>query len=110
MIRHPARAPQAIVAAYPSHVHRNLLPRLQGRGVGTGLLAMWIGCAHEHGSRAFVLAPMPAITQRCVSGPGAVFAACRCQPRAPSGSCAPPDALSTTRVNLNKGFPLHTFR
>jgi len=49
MIRHPARAPQAIVAAYPSHIHRNLLPRLQGRGVGTGLLAMWIGSAHEHG-------------------------------------------------------------
>ncbi len=42
MIHHPARTPAAIVAAYPAHLHMNLLPRQQRRGVGARLLDRWL--------------------------------------------------------------------
>src|SRR5271157_938140 len=40
-IHHPLRTPEEIIAAYPSHLHINLLPRLQGRGLGRGLIDTW---------------------------------------------------------------------
>ena len=41
-IHHPRPTPAPIVEAFPAHVHMNLLPRIQGRGVGQSLLDLWI--------------------------------------------------------------------
>jgi GNAT superfamily N-acetyltransferase len=45
MIHHPARTPAAVTAAYPAHLHLNLLPRLQRRGAGSRLLREWLARA-----------------------------------------------------------------
>jgi ribosomal protein S18 acetylase RimI-like enzyme len=45
MIHHPEHAPADVVRDYPAHVHLNLLPRLQHRGVGVRLLAVWLELA-----------------------------------------------------------------
>jgi len=42
MIHHPTRAPSVISAAYPAHLHLNLLPRQQGAGIGPLLLEAWL--------------------------------------------------------------------
>lgn len=38
-IHHPFTVPQAVVEAAPAHLHINLLPRLQGQGMGQALVA-----------------------------------------------------------------------
>jgi ribosomal protein S18 acetylase RimI-like enzyme len=38
LMHSPARAPAELVAAYPSHLHIDLLPRLQGQGWGRRLI------------------------------------------------------------------------
>ena len=38
VIHHPPRAAEAMVDVYPAHLHLDLLPELQGRGVGTGMM------------------------------------------------------------------------
>jgi ribosomal protein S18 acetylase RimI-like enzyme len=38
LMHSPARAPADLVAAYPSHLHIDLLPRLQGQGCGRRLI------------------------------------------------------------------------
>lgn len=43
MIHHPFRTPDAVVGAYPAHLHMNLVPRMQGQGVGKLLLERWLG-------------------------------------------------------------------
>jgi len=48
-IMHPHVNPPELVAAYPAHIHMNLLPRLRGRGIGTSLLQMWIDQARRAG-------------------------------------------------------------
>jgi GNAT superfamily N-acetyltransferase len=49
MIHHPRPAPAAVAGAFPAHVHMNLLPRLQGRGLGSALLEAWLErCAPGH--------------------------------------------------------------
>lgn len=48
-IHHPARAPAALVKSFPAHIHMNLLPRLQGQGMGTKLLDRWLADALEAG-------------------------------------------------------------
>jgi GNAT superfamily N-acetyltransferase len=40
-IHHPAEVPDCVVETYPAHIHMNLLPRAQGQGVGSRLLAAW---------------------------------------------------------------------
>jgi ribosomal protein S18 acetylase RimI-like enzyme len=55
MIHDPPRAPGWLVRAYPSHLHINLLPRLQGQGCGRHLLAAWCSRAKELGSAGFHL-------------------------------------------------------
>lgn len=40
-IHHPLITPQPVVDAAAAHLHINLLPRLQGRGVGKALLDAW---------------------------------------------------------------------
>jgi GNAT superfamily N-acetyltransferase len=52
MIHHPARAPSEISAAYPAHLHLNLLPRLQGAGVGRFLLQAWLDLVASREPRA----------------------------------------------------------
>lgn len=41
-IHHPPPNPQAVVDAAPAHLHIDLLPRLQGRGVGRRLMDTWL--------------------------------------------------------------------
>ena len=42
MIHHPARTPADVSARYPAHLHMNLLPRTQRRGIGSKLLGIWL--------------------------------------------------------------------
>lgn len=49
IIHHPGRTPAALVRAHPAHLHMNLLPRAQRRGVGSALLKSWIGRAAARG-------------------------------------------------------------
>ena len=51
MFHHPAAVPEAVSASHPAHLHLNLLPRLQRRGVGAELLAAWLAVARRHGAR-----------------------------------------------------------
>ncbi len=41
LIHHPAHMPRRIVEAYPAHLHIDLLPRLQGRGLGKRMIDTW---------------------------------------------------------------------
>lgn len=50
MIHHPYGAPARVVAPHPSHLHINLLPRLQGRGLGRRLMDRWLARMSELGS------------------------------------------------------------
>ena len=52
MIHHPAPTPPWVVDGFPAHLHMNLLPRLQRRGVGKRLLGQWLEAAAAHGARA----------------------------------------------------------
>ncbi|SJZ57886.1 Acetyltransferase (GNAT) family protein [Enhydrobacter aerosaccus] len=52
MIHHPEHAPLEVVRHYPAHLHLNLAPRLQGRGLGTRLFHAWMQRAQEQGARA----------------------------------------------------------
>lgn len=46
-LHHPGSVPDAIVTAFPAHVHMNLLPRAQGQGLGSRLLDAWVEQAAE---------------------------------------------------------------
>ncbi|MBB4050897.1 GNAT superfamily N-acetyltransferase [Devosia subaequoris] len=48
-IKRPEQTPDDIVAAYPAHIHMNLLSRLRGQRVGTRLLEMWVAQAKAAG-------------------------------------------------------------
>jgi ribosomal protein S18 acetylase RimI-like enzyme len=52
MIHSPEHTPLAIAEAYPAHLHLNLAPRAQGRGLGPKLLAAWLQLAADHRARA----------------------------------------------------------
>jgi ribosomal protein S18 acetylase RimI-like enzyme len=41
-IHHPPANPQAAVDAAPAHLHIDLLPRLQGQGIGKALMDAWL--------------------------------------------------------------------
>jgi ribosomal protein S18 acetylase RimI-like enzyme len=49
-IHRPSLIPDAIVAAAPAHLHINLLPRLQGRGVGRALMDAWLTAVAARGA------------------------------------------------------------
>jgi GNAT superfamily N-acetyltransferase len=49
IIHHPQPPPAEMVRAFPAHIHLNLLPRLQGQGVGSRLLAAWLAAAEGRG-------------------------------------------------------------
>lgn len=50
MIHHPHRMTGDMVEAFPAHVHMNLLPRMQRRGIGRRLLELWIAAARSLGA------------------------------------------------------------
>lgn len=49
-IHQPRRTPAAVAQAFPSHVHINLLPRIQRQGAGTALLRRWADCMSSLGA------------------------------------------------------------
>ena len=52
MIHHPTPTPAAVTAKFPAHLHMNILPRLQRRGIGSKLLDAWRQAASGDGMRA----------------------------------------------------------
>ena len=44
-IHRPFAIPDGVVAAAPAHLHINLLPRLQGQGLGQAMLDTWLWAA-----------------------------------------------------------------
>ncbi|HEY1559643.1 MAG TPA: GNAT family N-acetyltransferase [Caulobacteraceae bacterium] len=50
-INHPFSAPDCLAGPYPSHLHIDLLPRLQGRGVGRLMIDHWLDRIRAQGSR-----------------------------------------------------------
>lgn len=50
-IHHPHRTPDRIVEDHPSHLHINLLPRLQGQDFGRRLMDCWLETMWAMGSR-----------------------------------------------------------
>ncbi len=51
MIHHPQPAPMAVTRPFPAHLHIDLLPRGQGKGVGTALFDAWARLAMERGAQ-----------------------------------------------------------
>ncbi len=49
-IHHPPRMPDWLVTPYPAHLHINILPRLQGRGLGRRLVDRWLDAARAAGA------------------------------------------------------------
>jgi GNAT superfamily N-acetyltransferase len=56
LIHHPTRTPRRISEPYPSHLHINLLPRLQGQGWGKRLIDRLVVAMKEKGSHGLHLA------------------------------------------------------
>ena len=50
-IHRPVAEPQALVAAYPAHLHINLLPRLQGQDLGRRMIDTWLEAVRARGVR-----------------------------------------------------------
>ena len=48
-IHHPGTTPDEVVGPFPAHMHMNLLPRLQGTGMGRKLFERWIEQARAMG-------------------------------------------------------------
>jgi ribosomal protein S18 acetylase RimI-like enzyme len=59
-IHHPRPPPARITDPYPSHLHINLLPRLQGRGLGQAMIDAWLARIAAAGSRGMHLGVNPA--------------------------------------------------
>lgn len=49
-IHHPFRTPERIAVPYPSHLHIDLLPRLQGQGIGRAMMDVWLARIGDLGS------------------------------------------------------------
>ena len=50
VIHHPWRTPDEVAGRYPSHLHINLLPRLQASGYGRQLINTLTAALRDHGS------------------------------------------------------------
>jgi len=55
----PITGDPKVVADYPSHLHIDLLPRLQGRGLGRALMDTFLDALRAHGSRGVHLGVSP---------------------------------------------------
>nr|WP_221234333.1 GNAT family N-acetyltransferase [Terrimesophilobacter mesophilus] len=51
LLHFPETAPDDVVAEYASHLHIDLLPRIQGHGLGRGLIEAVLGSLREQGAR-----------------------------------------------------------
>jgi GNAT superfamily N-acetyltransferase len=51
-IHHPKRTPPDVADVYPTHLHLNLLSRVQGHGIGSILLKAWLDLAAKRGAAA----------------------------------------------------------
>ena len=60
LLHHPQADPAVVCESYPAHLHMNVLPRLQGQGVGFALLDRWIVAAASCGVRAAHVGVSPA--------------------------------------------------
>ncbi|KOG33518.1 GNAT family N-acetyltransferase [Streptomyces resistomycificus] len=60
LLHHPERMLVAEVAAYPAHLHIDLLPEWQGRGFGRGLMETFLHALHERGVPAVHLSMVTA--------------------------------------------------
>ncbi|WP_304176195.1 GNAT family N-acetyltransferase [Phenylobacterium aquaticum] len=49
-IHRPILTPRPLTEAYPAHLHINLLPRLQGQGMGEALVTTWLGLVKVQGA------------------------------------------------------------
>ncbi len=49
-IHHPLGTPDDLAMGFPSHLHINLVPRLQGQGIGRQLIATVIAALRDQGS------------------------------------------------------------
>jgi GNAT superfamily N-acetyltransferase len=56
MIHRPTPTPAVVALSYPAHLHMNLLPRLQRRGIGATLLDRWTIIARARGTNAIHVA------------------------------------------------------
>ena len=54
-IHHPLGTPDELASGFPSHLHINLVPRLQGQGIGRQLIATVISALRDQGSRGLHL-------------------------------------------------------
>jgi ribosomal protein S18 acetylase RimI-like enzyme len=63
LMHSPARAPADLVAAYPSHLHIDLLPRLQGQGWGRRLIDTLVERLRASGSHGLHLGVATANTK-----------------------------------------------
>jgi len=59
VIHHPWRTPDELAMRYPSHLHINLLPRLQASGYGRQLTSTLTAALRDHGSRGVHLYVTP---------------------------------------------------
>jgi ribosomal protein S18 acetylase RimI-like enzyme len=63
LMHSPARTPADVVAGYPSHLHIDLLPRLQGQGWGQRLVDTLVGRLRAAGSHGLHLGVATANTK-----------------------------------------------
>jgi ribosomal protein S18 acetylase RimI-like enzyme len=56
LIHHPPRTPRRISEPWPAHLHINLLPRHQGKGLGARLIDHWLAAVSALGATAAHLA------------------------------------------------------
>ena len=55
LIHHPKSAPAILIERFPAHIHMNLLPRAQGKGIGTALFDRWVANARANGIKGIHL-------------------------------------------------------
>ncbi len=48
LIHHPPHASEEMVGSYPAHLHLDLLPQLQGRGIGTAMMSRLLDELTDH--------------------------------------------------------------
>lgn len=66
-IHHPWVTPEELASQYPSHLHINLIPRLQSGGHGRRLISTPIDALRRRGSRGVHLAVPPPTCVRSAS-------------------------------------------
>lgn len=49
-IHHPVKTTPDLLREYPAHIHMNVLPRTQGKGVGSRLLSLFLDSLKEQGA------------------------------------------------------------